>query len=85
MKNSTSAKTKVNKVVSYESWHCRLGHPSRQVLSNFPGINSSKNSYDPCDACLRAQNKGVCRFQLVKIKLHIALILCTVIYGGISH
>ena len=55
LKSSSSAKIQVNKVVSYDTWHCRFRHPSRKVLSNFSGISSSKAKIDPCDACLRAK------------------------------
>ena len=57
-KDKPAATIQVNKVSSYELWHQRLGHPSRQALSKLSfRINNSFSSHkeDLYDVCLRAK------------------------------
>jgi len=57
-KDKSTAAIQVNKVSSYELWHQRLGHPSRQALSKLsPSISNIFSSHQEnlCDVCLRAK------------------------------
>lgn len=47
---------------TYQTWHRRLGHPSYQLVSSFPGVLSSdcsKNKNKPCDVCFKAKQTRV--------------------------
>jgi len=55
LKTSPSISIQVNKVLSYDVWHRRLGHPSRQVLLNLSSISCQEIKNDLCDVCLRAK------------------------------
>lgn len=71
-------RVQVNQAITYDTWHCRLGHPSSQALSYiFSNVRSKhKNKSDLCDVCLRAkltrmsfvlsENKAVDCFDLVQ-------------------
>ena len=55
LKHSSPARVQANKVFSYDTWHRRLGRPSRQALSMFSSSSSGKNKNDLCDMCIRAK------------------------------
>jgi len=54
-KQPTTEKVQVNKVVSHDIWHCKLGHPSRQALSYISSSFRGSHMNDLCDVCLRAK------------------------------
>ena len=72
-KDTIAVDIQVNKVVSYDLWLCRLGHPSSHILSKHFSYIQIKPKDDVCDACLSAKQKRAL-FLLVKIKLRRFLI-----------
>ena len=48
-------RAQANKVISYDTWHFRLGHPSSRALSYISSNIRSKKTSDLCDVCLHAK------------------------------
>jgi len=59
LKQETLERVHANKAISYDTWHCRLGHPSSQALSYISSNIRSRSSNNLCDVCLRAKQTRV--------------------------
>ena len=55
-KDTIATEIQTNKVISYDLWHCRLGHPFSQKLSNYLSNIQRDfiNKNDLCNVCLHA-------------------------------
>jgi len=62
-KDNPKAIIQVNKAITSELWHRRIGHPWSKALSKVSSnlqINFSKNTYDLCDVYLRVKQTCIC-------------------------
>jgi len=55
LQQTTTERVQANKVITYNTWHWRFGHPSSQALSYIFSNIRSRNKSDLCDVCLRAK------------------------------
>ena len=54
-KKSATETAQANKVISYETWHSRLGHPSHQALSYITRNIRGRDRNDLCDVYICAK------------------------------
>ena len=80
LKHLLPARVQVNKVVSYDTWHYRLGHPSSQALSNLSFISSNDSKHELCEVCLCAKQTRM-SFPISENKAMNCFDIFTVTYG----